>query len=159
MKPWQRNLLLGAGTVAVMLGMVYGDVWLRARHAWQEGVKYEAWYRDPAQKKSALEAELAKEKAELESKKQKGKITPDEYVQRVEEADYDFQRQMEDNDIKYALVWYKTAVELFNPPRSRWVIQSEARIPDCKAQLWKDFVKAGVYTDDTPGREKFDLDW
>ncbi len=41
---------------------------------------------------------------------------------------------MEDSDLKNAYVWYETVTELFQPPRSEWVIKSEERMKEVKPQ-------------------------
>jgi hypothetical protein len=84
----------------------------RAKNAWLEGEKYYTWHQNPEQKKSHFDLLLAK-----------NLITADEY-----------KYQMEDSDLKNAFVWYETVVELFQPPRSRWVIKAEARLKEIKPQ-------------------------
>jgi hypothetical protein len=43
---------------------------------------------------------------------------------------------MKESSLKYAYVWFQTAVELFSPPESRWVIRSRKRMAVVKG-LWK----------------------
>ena len=41
-----------------------------------------------------------------------------------------------ESSVKYAYHWYKTAVELFSPPESRWVRLSREKMALTK-DLWK----------------------
>lgn len=103
-------------TLAVAWGMARHELVSRARNAYLQGEKYYSWYQDPAKKKTYYDAELAAKR-----------INPDQY-----------QLLMEDNDLKNAYVWYDTVLELFQPPRSVWVLKSEARMKEVKPkyQAW-----------------------
>ncbi len=43
---------------------------------------------------------------------------------------------MKESSLKYAYVWFQTAVELFSPPESRWVVLSRQKMAVAK-ELWK----------------------
>ena len=43
---------------------------------------------------------------------------------------------MKESSLKYAYVWFQTAVELFSPPESRWVALSREKMVLAK-ELWK----------------------
>jgi hypothetical protein len=114
-KPWwQSDAAFIAGLVLLCLAIAYSlsvyEVVSRAHEAWQEGEKYYAWMNDPAQKKAWFDSQLA--------------------AQKINQDDY--QRLMADSDLKNAYVWYETATDLFQPPRSQWVAKSEERLKELK---------------------------
>ncbi len=121
--------------------MVYADVLLRARDAYQEGEKYMQWHENPALKAAALNLQYDKEKSDLDKKLAKGKIKKDEYARSLEISAFDRDRKMEESSIKYAYVWYQTAYELFSPPESRWVKLSREKAPAAK-EKWKEELRA-----------------
>lgn len=116
--------------------IIYIDVTLRAREAYLEGEKYWRWHHDPQLKKTALEREFKKKTEEIEKKYKKGKIPKDEYERQTEILKFEHERKLQESSIKYAYIWYKTAVELFSPPRSKWVKLAEKKMPIAK-DLWK----------------------
>ena len=97
-------------TLAIAYGMARYEVVSRAKRAYLEGEKYYSWYKNPAEKKKFFDGELAAKK-----------ISEDAY-----------KRLMEDSDIKMAYVWYETVTDLFQPPRSQWVIKAEERLKEVK---------------------------
>lgn len=107
---WRGDAFFIAGLAAVTLGLAFGlarwELERRARDAYLQGEQYYSWYRDPALKRAHFDAELAAHQ-----------VTLDQY-----------QVLMRDNDLKNAYLWYDTAVELFQPPRSAWVLKSEERL-------------------------------
>lgn len=111
---WQTDAFFIGAVVAGCLVIAYGlSVWevvSRAKQAYLEGEQYYAWMSDPAAKKAHFEGQL-----------KAGTINQE-----------DFDRLMDDSDLKNAYVWYETAVDLFQPPRSKWVKLSEARLAELK---------------------------
>ena len=127
--------------VAAIYAMIYADVVLRAREAYFEGEKYMSWHENPRLKEQALNAQFDQEKAELDAKLAKGKLNKDEYGRKLEIANFDRGRQMEESSVKYAYVWYQTAYELFSPPESKWVKLSREKAPLAK-EIWKEELRA-----------------
>ncbi len=138
---WVKNALWIASTIAILYGMVYVDVILRARESYMEGEKYWRWSEHPEEKSAALEQEFNKEKAGLDEKLAKNKLTKDEYDRRLEIAQFDRDRSLDESSIKYAYVWYKTAYELFSPPESKWVRLSREKAPLAK-EKWREELRA-----------------
>lgn len=138
---WVRVAGLAALCIGAVYAMVYVDVILRARSAYLEGEKYWAWYEKPQLKEQALNAVFDKEKGGLDKKRAAGKLSQDEYNRQLEIAAFNRDRQKEESSIKYAYIWYQTAVELFSPPESRWVTLSREKMPKAK-ELWKQELKA-----------------
>ncbi|MEK7858715.1 MAG: hypothetical protein AAB320_06190 [Elusimicrobiota bacterium] len=132
----KRVLLAALACVAVVYGMAYADLVLRARSAYLEGEKFLEWDRKPELKKAALDGELAKSEQRLRSLRAAGKLTGPELEQRLELARFDRDERMQESSLKYAYVWFQTAVELFSPPESRWVVLSRGKMAEAKA-LWK----------------------
>ena len=97
-------------TLTIAYGMARYEVVSRAKKAYLEGEKYYGWSKNPAAKKAFYDAELA--------------------AKRVDKDSYD--RLMEDSDIKNAYVWYETVTDLFQPPRSQWVLKAEERLKEVK---------------------------
>ena len=42
-----------------------------------------------------------------------------------------------EENYKDALMWYETVVDLFQPPKNKWVKKAESKIPECKQLLEK----------------------
>lgn len=97
-------------TAVIALGMARYELVSRAKKAYFEGEKYYSWMQEPAKKKAFFDGEL-----------QAKRINADQYG-----------LLMEDNDLKNAYVWYETVVELFQPPRSQWVLKAEERMKEVK---------------------------
>jgi len=141
MKKWQQIALLIGATVAIMYAMVYIDVVSRAKEAYLEGEKYWNWTDHPEQRAQYLSAQLASEKADLQSQLSHGKISQDEYNRNVQLAQFDYDQQAKESTIKYAYVWYQTAVDLFSPPDSKWVKLAREKMPQAK-ERWKQELRA-----------------
>jgi hypothetical protein len=99
-------------TGIIALGMARYELVSRAKKGYLEGEKYYSWMKDPAKKKAYFDAELAAKR-----------ISADQYG-----------LLMEDSDLKNAYVWYETVTELFQPPRSEWVLKAEDRMKEVKPQ-------------------------
>ncbi len=136
MKKWHQIALLTAGTVVAMYGMVYVDVVSRAKEAYLEGEKYWNWTDHPEQRLEYLNTKLAADKKNLEQKFSKNKLTKDQYDRDLQLLEFDHQQQLKESTIKYAYVWYQTAVDLFSPPNSKWVKLSRDKMPLAK-ERWK----------------------
>lgn len=117
---WKKDWAFYTGLILIVAATAYGmaryELVRRAKGAYTEGEKYYSWYQEPAKKKAYFDAELA--------------------AKRVTQEQYEL--LMEDNDLKNAYVWYETAIELFQPPRSQWVVKSEERMKEVKPkyQAW-----------------------
>lgn len=132
----RRAALVAAGGFCFVYGLAFVDVALRARSAYYEGEKYMAWSRDPALKRAALAQELAEREARLRADRAAGRMDDAELSQRLALARFDFDERLAESSVKYAYVWYQTAVELFSPPETRWVRLSREKMTRAKA-LWK----------------------
>jgi hypothetical protein len=141
MKKWHKVALLVLGTVAIMYGMVYVDVVWRAKEAYQEGEKYWRWADHPEERAQYLDAELAQGKSKLDRRLASGKLTQDDYNRELELLQFDHDQALKESNIKYAYVWYQTAVELFSPPDSKWVKLSREKMPLAK-ERWKTELRA-----------------
>jgi hypothetical protein len=130
-----------AGTAAVMYAMIYGDVVMRAKEAYQEGEKYSQWADHPEIKARFLDERFTKEKAKLDGQLSKGALSKDDYDRSVELAQFDHDQALKESSIKYAYVWYQTAAELFSPPESQWVKLSREKMPVAK-QRWESELRA-----------------
>lgn len=136
-KKWQRVAVSVVATIIAVYAIIYVDVVLRARSAYLEGEKYWRWNENPSLKEAYFKEKLEKEKAELKKKLDSGKISEKEYNIQLEIIEFNNKRQLEESSIKYAYVWYQTAVELFSPPESKWVKLSREKMPKAK-QLWRE---------------------
>lgn len=115
-KDWVFYTSLFLFVVLAAYGMARFELVRRAKSAYTEGEKYYSWYQEPAKKKAWFDAELAAKH-----------VTQEQY-----------ELLMEDNDLKNAYVWYETAIDLFQPPKSEWVVKSEERMKEVKPkyQAW-----------------------
>jgi hypothetical protein len=132
----KRIALTVCACVAGVYAVAYVDLVLRARAAYLEGEKYLAWDRDPGLKKAALDRELAGAEARLRRDRDAGRITAEEFEQRSALARFERDEAVKESSLKYAYVWFQTAVELFSPPESRWVVLSRRKMAEAK-ELWK----------------------
>ena len=121
--------------------MVYVDVVLRARSAWMEGEKYWRWADHPEERQADLQQKLAVEESDLLKKKTDGKLTTDDYARDKELLEFRYDQMGKESSIKYAYVWYQTAVDLFSPPDSKWVQLSRVKMPLAK-ERWKAELRA-----------------
>ncbi len=115
---------------------IYIDVTLRAKSAYYEAEKYMEFYNNPQKKVEYFESQAQKEKQKLEKLRLRGKLTEEEYKVKLELIEFNKQRQIEESSLKYAYVWYKTAIDLFSPPESKWVKLSKQKIEKVK-EMWK----------------------
>jgi hypothetical protein len=141
MKKWQKISLLVLCTLAAMYAMVYIDVVSRAKSAYLEGEKYWNWAEHPEQRAQAMEAQLTADKADLQTRLSKGKLSKDEYDRELELLQFDHEQQLKESSIKYAFVWYQTAADLFSPPESKWVKMARVKMPLAK-ERWKAELRA-----------------
>ena len=147
-KKWFRITILVAGAVIIVYAMIYVDVVLRARSAFLEGEKYWRWHNYPQEKQKFLDERLDKEIKELQEKFSKNKITKEEQNKQEEIARFNHKRELEESSIKYAYVWYQTAVELFSPPESKWVRASREKLPQAR-EIWRqELIKMGIKVED-----------
>lgn len=137
-----RRIVLSV--LAALLG-VYGiasvDLILRARSAYYEGEKYLRWNKEPELKAAHFDAVLAEKEKRLEKVFKSGKMTEKELSERRQLARYERDQAVSESSLKYAYVWFQTAVELFSPPESKWVVLSRVKMAETK-QLWKEELKA-----------------
>ena len=100
------------------------------------GEKYLEWDRHPELKAAYLDHVLAEKQARLQGERAAGRLTAAELEQRLALARFERDEAMKESSLKYAYVWFQTAVELFSPPESRWVIRSRQQMAAAK-ELWK----------------------
>lgn len=131
-----KAVLTGLACLVAVYALIYTDVVLRARSAYLEGEKYWAWNEDPKLKEAGIAQWYQKEKLALDKEHSGNKITKDEFDRRLELLDFTKDRKLRESSIKYAYVWYQTAVELFSPPDSKWVKLSREKMPKAK-ELWR----------------------
>lgn len=136
LKKYCKILLPIIITVVIMYLLVYIDLVLRARHAYLEAEKYYFWYEHPEEKQKALQEKFNLEKSKFDKKLLKKKISKEEYERNLEIAKFNLERELEESAIKYAYIWYQTAVELFSPPESKYVRLSRKKMETAR-ELWK----------------------
>lgn len=124
-------------TVILVYLMIYLDVTLRARSAYLNGEKYWNWYQNPGLKQAELNKELDKNLTALEKQLAKGRIGKEEFERKRGIEKFNFDRKLEESAVKYAYVWYQTAVELFSPPDSKWVVMARRKMPVAR-EAWKE---------------------
>jgi hypothetical protein len=121
--------------------MIYVDVVLRAKEAFQEGEQYWRWSEHPEERRQHLE-ERRRRQIELVTKELgSGKMASEEAARQREIIDFDFEQALKESPIKYAYISYQTAVELFSPPESSWVRRAREKMPLAK-ERWKAELRA-----------------
>ncbi|OIO05691.1 MAG: hypothetical protein AUJ52_13425 [Elusimicrobia bacterium CG1_02_63_36] len=136
MPAWKRWLSFAALGTLFVFTAVYADLLLRARTAYLEGEKYLSWNVDPSRKKAHFQKIFERSVAELDAEKAAGRMDETEYRQRVALEEFRRDESVAESSLKYAYHWYKTAVDLFSPPESKWVRLSREKMKTTKA-LWK----------------------
>ena len=136
-----RIALMLAGTVALVYGMIYLDVVWRAKEAYQEGEKYWRWTDHPEEYANEINSRFEVDKKKLETKRAEGKLTQDDFDRELQLLQFGRVQSLKESTIKYAYVWYQTAVELFSPPESKWVKLSREKMPLAK-ERWKAELRA-----------------
>jgi len=146
MKKKNKLFIIGGIVLAIFFVylMIYFDLWLRAKEAYQEGEKYWFWYEQPELKKKNLEEKFAQEKMKLDRGLKKRKIKPEEYEKKLNILKYENEREKEESAIKYAYFWYQTTVELFSPPESKWVRLAREKMPLAKEKWREELRKKGI---------------
>ncbi|MBI4054906.1 MAG: hypothetical protein HY402_02095 [Elusimicrobia bacterium] len=138
---WRKRWFRAASAVffcaACVYGMVFVDLWFRARSAYLEGEKYWDWHFYPEKKKRHYEGWFQKELQKLQGRLKSGELEEEAFQREQELLEFRREEFLRESSIKYAYVWYQTAVELFSPPRSRWVELSRGKMPQTK-ELWKE---------------------
>ncbi|MBI5597571.1 MAG: hypothetical protein HY928_15885 [Elusimicrobia bacterium] len=131
-----RRLVWVLSAAAALVCAVYADLWLRARTACLTGDRYMAWNSDSAAKKAWFDARLSAEKSALDEDLAAGRMDKAEHAERAALAEFRRDEAVAESSLKYAYHWYKTAVELFSPPETKYVRLSRQRMAEAK-RLWK----------------------
>lgn len=130
----RRALLTAAGLAAAVYLLALGDVALRGRSAYLEGEKWLEWSKKPELKKAHFDAQLAVREKELE--KEKASLSPEAYQKKLVLARFERDQSVAESSLKYAYVWFRTSVELFTPPETRWTRAARARMSETR-ELWR----------------------
>jgi hypothetical protein len=131
-----RALRIIAALAAIIYACVYIDLTLRARSAFLEGEKYMGWHENPSEKQAFYSALFEERQQALQAERSAGSIGAAELTQRLELEAFRRDEAVAESSLKYAYHWYKSAVELFTPPESRWAKLAREKMPQVKA-LWK----------------------
>ncbi|MFA5857503.1 MAG: hypothetical protein WC955_00390 [Elusimicrobiota bacterium] len=149
-KKWVQIVSAVIVFILTVYTVVYFDITSRAKEAYLEAEKYQAWHTDPQLKVKQLEEQYTTEKKALEKRLNPSlintilgvkKLTKEELAQQVDAIEFEHTRRLNESSIKYAYVWYQTCVELFSPPESKWVKLSREKMPAAK-ELWKAELRA-----------------
>lgn len=116
--------------------MVYVDLVFRAKEAYLEGEKYLEWNAHPDLKKAYYDKLLVTKEQKIKSNIQSGRITAAEGQEQLTLARFEEKERLSESSLKYAYVWFQTAVQLFSPPESRWVKRARLEMPKTLI-LWK----------------------
>lgn len=138
----RRALLSALALLAAVYALALGDVVLRGRSAFLEGEKWLAWSKDPAAKKAHFDEALAAREKELEL--EKASLTPEAYEKKRALARFERDQAVAESSLKYAFVWYRTSVELFTPPETRWTREARARMAETREAWRKELEARGV---------------
>ena len=128
--------LLLAFSAAAVYALAYVDLIFRARSAYLEGEKYLEWNAHPELKKAYYDRVFAQREKKIEADFKKGLLTEAEKRQKIDLARFREKERLSESSLKYAYIWFQTAVKLFSPPESRWVKLSREEMPKTLA-LWK----------------------
>jgi len=135
-KKYYKLIIVIISYIIAFYIFVYLDIFFRARSAYFEAEKYLDWYYNPSKKIEYIQKQTEKERQNLDKLLSKGKISKEEYQIKLELIEFNKQRQLEESSLKYAYIWYKTVIDLFYPPQTKWVKLAKQKIEQVK-QLWK----------------------
>src|SRR4051812_15948617 len=107
MKPWQKRLLWAASLTAAVYGMVYADVVMRAKSAYQEGEKYWRWAEHPEERQQFLAQKLEADKAALEARRSQGTVSAEDYRRQEELLHFGYEQSLKESNMKYAYFLYE----------------------------------------------------
>ncbi len=141
---FKRTVFLVLVGILLFYATIYIDIFFRARSAYLEAEKYFDWYKNPQKKQQFFLEKYNKEKKQLDLLLLKNKIDKKEYDLKLELLDFKITQEQNESSLKYAYVWYKTAIELFSPPETKWIKLSKEKIEPVK-QLWKKELESKGY--------------
>ena len=94
------------------------------------GVQYLEWFENPGLKKEHLDRWLERQIKKIDSDED------EEFEILKKSIEMQYEMQLRDNDAKNAYFWFRTTVECFQPPRSKYVKLAEEKIRVAE-KLWK----------------------
>jgi len=134
--------------ITFFYGIIYIDITLRARKSYLTAERYLDWYMNPEKKENYFKEKFEKEKIFLDKKFSKGKISQQDYDLQLEMLKFKIEQQKQESSLKYAYIWYKTVIELFSPPETKWVKLAKEKIEPTK-KLWiKELESKGYKVED-----------
>ncbi|MCD6413370.1 MAG: hypothetical protein J7L54_04420 [Elusimicrobia bacterium] len=134
MKKVCKAVLWILGVYIAINAVIYTDVYLRARASYLKGMMYLDWIKNPLKKKAYWDRWLEKEKLKISKKKGEEKRVLETALKMR------YKWQMAESDAKNAYYWFKTTVECFQPPRSKYVRLAEKKMKIAE-KLWKNKMK------------------
>ena len=139
-----KRLAAAVSALLLFFLLAAGDLALRAREAYAEALRQEAWRDAPSLKAAALDAEFKLKFSELEKAAAAGKLTPEQTARSgaLLEAEKDF--RLRESAAKLAYVWYKSAAGDFKSPLNPWAKRAGAKLPGALAAWRAELAAAGV---------------
>lgn len=108
------------------------------------------WSSDPRLQRDYYQREFEARSAEIERERKEGRMDDAEAKQRVELLAVERDERINEEPLKYATHWFKTAHHLFSPPKTRWTAQAVQREKAAR-DLWRKKLQAAG--------QKFDERW
>ena len=143
-KKYYRQIIYIILGITFFYGIIYIDITLRARKSYLTAERYLDWFMNPEKKEQYFKEKFEKEKKLLDRKLTKGKISQQDYDLQLEMLKFKTDQQKQESSLKYAYIWYKTVVELFTPPETKWVKLAKEKLEPTK-QLWIKELEAKGY--------------
>ncbi|MFQ3676030.1 MAG: hypothetical protein SNJ64_05760 [Endomicrobiia bacterium] len=143
-KKYYKQIIYVFLAIVLFYGIIYIDITLRARKAYLTAERYLDWSVDTQKKEQYFKEKYEKEKMFLDKKLAKGKISQQDYDIQTEMLKFKIEQQKQESSLKYAYIWYKTAIELFSPPETKWVKLAKEKLEPTK-QLWKKELESKGY--------------
>lgn len=147
-KKYYRQIIYVILAIILFYGIIYVDITLRAREAYLTAERYLDWSVNTQKKEQYFKEKYEKEKMFLDKKLAKGKISQQDYDLQIEMLNFKIEQQKQESSLKYAYIWYKTVVELFSPPETKWVKLAKEKLEPTR-QLWiKELESKGYKVED-----------
>ncbi|MCD6423789.1 MAG: hypothetical protein J7L42_06720 [Elusimicrobia bacterium] len=118
---YMKTILAVFGVWLLINGIIYVDIYLRAKSAYKKGIMYLKWHENPALKEKYLKNWRDKEISKI-----KGNDYKAEVLRKAIEVQY--QMRMEENPLKNAYFWFRTVVDCFSPPETKYVKLSKEKL-------------------------------
>ncbi|MBI5201074.1 MAG: hypothetical protein HY925_05765 [Elusimicrobia bacterium] len=132
--------------------LVWADVARRAYVSCRAGERYLEWNRNPKLQREHWDAWLKKREAFFDAELARGAMTKDERMWRSRAAKAEYDERVSESNLKYAVRWFETTVDLFSMPPSPWSAEAKALLGPAREDWRRELASKGLSLDDFAAR-------